>query len=138
MYNEYKMQMLRQDIQRLQNEIDRNSGRASIYDKQRLQMMKHELYQEEMKACHMPRPAKKYQDMTDDEIAKSIEEQFAHGRKMLDVKEKYYKEFKKVLNIRQIQKIYKLERSNMHRLGKEMNHRKNMKPQMGNRRPDKK
>ena len=95
-------------------------------------------YQEEMKACHMPRPAKKYQDMTDDEIAKSIEEQFAHGRKMLDVKEKYYKEFKNVLNIRQIQKIYKLERSNMHRLGKEMNHRKNMKPQMGNRRPDKK
>ena len=50
MYNEYKMQMLRQDIQRLQNEIDRNPSRASIYDKQRLQMMKHELYQEEMKA----------------------------------------------------------------------------------------
>lgn len=50
MYNEYKTQMLRERIQRLQNEIDRNPDRATIYDKQRLQMLKHELYQEEMKA----------------------------------------------------------------------------------------
>ncbi len=94
-------------------------------------------YQEDMKACQMPLP-KKCQDMTDNEIAKSIEEQFAHSRKMLDVKEKYYKEFKEVLNIRQIQKIYRLERLNMHRLGKEMSHRKDMKRRESYKLPDKK
>ena len=61
--------------------------------------------------------------MTDDEIAQEIEQQFAQGRKLIDVKEKYYKKFKKILTMKQIRKIYSLERFNMRRVGREMDRR---------------
>lgn len=84
-------------------------------------------YQKEMKDCRLPRMKKRGTEMTDDEIAKEIESEFAQGRKVIDVKEKYYKKFKKILTMKQIRKIYSLERSNMRRLGWEMNRRQGHK-----------
>ena len=66
--------------------------------------------------------------MTDEEIAQEIERQFTQGRKVIDVKEKYYKEFKKILTMKQIREVYRLERFNMRRMGKEINRRQGMKP----------
>ena len=45
-------------------------------------------------------------DLTDAEIEARIENRFAHNRKMLDIREKYYKELKEILTPRQLQKIY--------------------------------
>lgn len=80
-------------------------------------------YQQDMWNCRRPRIRKKPSQMTDEDIRKDIEGQFAEGRKMIDVKEKYYKQFKKILNMKQIQLIYRVERMNMQRLGREFERR---------------
>lgn len=54
---------------------------------------------------------------TDAEIEKEIKDQFAMSREILDVRERYYKEFRKFLNPRQIKKVYDMEREGMKKLG---------------------
>ena len=66
-------------------------------------------YQKEMKDCRLPRMKKRGTEMTDDEIAKEIESEFAQGRKVIDVKEKYYKKFKKILSCKKIYLVQKAE-----------------------------
>ncbi len=56
--------------------------------------------------------------MTDAEIAKMLKDQFAQSRKMLDIREKYYNEFSKILSQKQIMKIYQQEKSNMNKFRK--------------------
>ena len=51
-------------------------------------------------------PGAKKEMLTDAEVEQRIKDRFAHSRKMLDIREKYYKEFKKILTPRQLQKIY--------------------------------
>lgn len=48
--------------------------------------------------------------MTDEQIATMLRNQFAQSRKMLDIREKYYNEFSKILSQKQIMKIYQQER----------------------------
>lgn len=110
----------------------------------------YEQYLNEMRECRMmnrmPR-AKKAQGtsagekkeaqkpaMTDEQIAKMLKNQFAQSRKMLDIREKYYNEFSKILTQKQIMKIYQQERSNMHKFRKEFDRRKGQKQGQGNRR----
>ena len=62
--------------------------------------------------------------MTDAEIAKMLKGQFAQSRKMLDIREKYYNEFSKILSQKQIMKIYQQEKSNMNKFRKEFDRRK--------------
>ena len=88
----------------------------------------YQAYQKEMRECRLPRLKKKSNEMTDEEIAQEIERQFTQGRKVIDVKEMYYKEFKKILTMKQIREVYRLERFNMRRMGKEINRRQGMKP----------
>lgn len=45
-------------------------------------------------------------EKTDAEILKSIEDRFAKGQKILDIRTKYYKEFKHFLTAKQVEKIY--------------------------------
>ena len=52
-----------------------------------------------------PKEAK--QEMTEEQIAERIKESFANERKALDIKEKYYKDFSKILNQKQIEKMYR-------------------------------
>lgn len=47
---------------------------------------------------------------TDAEVEKAIKDRFAQSRKILDIREKYYNEFRKILSPKQIMKIYQLER----------------------------
>lgn len=61
--------------------------------------------------------------MTDAQIEKSIEARFATARRVLDIREKYYREFKKILNPRQIQKMYRAEKSVQKKVRKEMERR---------------
>lgn len=69
--------------------------------------------------------------MTDAEIAKQIKDQFAQSRKMLDIREKYYNDFSKILSQKQIMKIYQMERNNAEKFKKEFDRRKGHKPGQG-------
>ena len=62
--------------------------------------------------------------MTDTEIAAMLKNQFAQSRKMLDIREKYYNEFSKILSQKQIMKIYQQEKSNANKFKKEFDRRK--------------
>ena len=70
---------------------------------------------------------------TDAEIEKQIKDQFAQSRKILDVREKYYNEFSKILSQKQIMKIYQQEKSNMNKFRKEFDRRKGQKHGQGKR-----
>ena len=65
--------------------------------------------------------------LTDEEVEKQIEARFAKSRKILDTREKYYKEFKKVLTPRQILKVYAQEKANGAKVKKEIERRHNKK-----------
>lgn len=75
-------------------------------------------YQKEMKELMQKyAPAKKAENtdkkeaktVTDAQIKKNIEDGFAKSRAMLDLREKYYKEFSTFLNARQLQRFYMMQ-----------------------------
>lgn len=76
---------------------------------------------------------KKKKDLSDAEVEKMIEDRFEQSRKMLDIREKYYKEFKKFLTPKQIQKMYDKEMGDAGRFHNELNRRAGMKRPDGNR-----
>lgn len=71
--------------------------------------------------------------LTDAEIAQMLKGQFAQSRKMLDVREKYYNEFSKILSQKQIMRLYQQEKSNANKFRKEFDRRKGQKGQDGQR-----
>ena len=62
--------------------------------------------------------------LTDAEVEQQIKGRFAQSRKILDVREKYYDEFRKILSPKQIMKIYRTEQNNANKLKKEFDRRK--------------
>ena len=72
----------------------------------------------EMAATRPARQQKKRADMTDAEVDKAIKADFAQGRKLLDIREKYYKAYSKFLSPKQIQRVYDMERQDMKRFAK--------------------
>lgn len=67
-------------------------------------------YLEAMKQCMpIPKPAKKedMQELTDTQIDKMMQEQFANRKKLIEIQETYYSKFKKILNIRQVEALFK-------------------------------
>ena len=71
--------------------------------------------------------------LTDKEIEKQIKDQFAQSRKILDIREKYYNEFSKILSPKQIMKIYQTEKRNANKFRKEFDRRKGHKAGDGRR-----
>ena len=65
--------------------------------------------------------------LTDAEIAQILKNQFAQSRKMLDIREKYYNEFSKILSQKQIMRLYQQEKSNANKFRKEFDRRKGQK-----------
>lgn len=95
-------------------------------------MMTHKARTEKTKAQGTDANAKKERpSMTDDEIATMLRNQFTQSRKMLDVREKYYNEFSKILSQKQILKIYQQEKMNANKFRKEFDRRKGQKPGQG-------
>ena len=74
----------------------------------------------------------KIQMPTDDEVDKMMRDRFKQSRKMLDIREKYYEEFRKFLSPKQVQKIYEQGQKNHGKFHKEMNRRAGMKRPQGN------
>ena len=69
---------------------------------------------------------------TDADVDKMMRDRFKQSRKMLDIREKYYDEFRKFLSPKQVEKVYNKGMMNQGKFHKEMNRRAGMKkPQMG-------
>lgn len=71
---------------------------------------------------------------TDAEVEAAIKARFAQSRKMLDVREKYYDEFRKFLSPKQIQKMYNQEKNVGDKFRKESDKRKGMHKHDGQKR----
>ena len=68
----------------------------------------------------------KPRNFTDAEVDKMMRDRFAQARKMLDIREKYYDEFRKFLSAKQVQKVFDKGMDNHGRFRKEMNRRSDM------------
>ena len=107
----------------------------------------YEKYLKELRECrmmtHKPRTEKakdqsadanvkkERPSMTDDQIATMLRNQFTQSRKMLDIREKYYNEFSKILSQKQISRVYQQEKMNANKFRKEFDRRKGQKPGQG-------
>ena len=80
-----------------------------------------------------PEPGKAPAMPTDAEVDKMMRDKFNMGRKMLDIREKYYDEFRKFLSPKQVQKVYDKGMMNHGKFHQEMNRRAGMKHPQGNR-----
>ena len=80
-----------------------------------------------------PEAGKKPSMPTDAEVDKMMRDKFKVGRKMLDLREKYYDEFRKFLSPKQVQKVYDQGQKNHGKFNKEMNRRAGMKHPMDGR-----
>ena len=80
-----------------------------------------------------PEAGKKPPMSTDAEVDKMMRDKFKVGRKMLDLREKYYDEFRKFLSPKQVQKVYDQGQKNHGKFNKEMNRRAGMKHPHGDR-----
>ena len=69
----------------------------------------------------------KMQMPTDAEVDKMMRDRFKQSRKMLDIREKYYDEFRKFLSPKQVQKVYDKGMMNRGKFHQEMNRRAGMK-----------
>lgn len=72
-----------------------------------------------------PKVARK--DMTEQQVEEQIKMQFATSRKIVDIREKYYGEFRKYLNPRQIQRVYELEKRQSEKIKMQQTQRKAQK-----------
>ena len=73
---------------------------------------------------------RRMQPPTDAEVDKMMRYRFKQSRKMIDIREKYYDEFRKFLSPKQVQKVYDEGQMNPSKFHNEMNRREGM------RRPD--
>ncbi len=76
-------------------------------------------YQKEIWALnggHRPRRAGVAQSET--QVENNIKQRFEHSQKILNIRQKYYKEYSKFLTQTQIQRVYEIEKQTMSRLKK--------------------
>ena len=65
---------------------------------------------------YRPERPQEGEELTDEQIEQRIINHFAQSRAILDVREEYYKEFRKVLTPKQVQVIYKEEKDRRDRM----------------------
>ena len=124
-------QMTEIRINRMMNELSLDDATAAKFKET------YQKYMEEMAKLRAECPLKDWGKMgdtkghrrTDAEVEKSIQDRFAMSRKKLDLREKYYKEFRKFLSPRQVEKIYFKEKNYGKAMHKEFSRRKALKNQ---------
>lgn len=75
----------------------------------------------------------KMQAPTDEQVDKMMRDRFKQSRKMLDIREKYYDEFRKFLSPKQVQKVYDENQMEPGRFRMEVNRRAHLRNQEGGR-----
>ena len=83
-------------------------------------------------------PKKVSKDMNDQQVEEVINAQFANSKKVLEIREKYYKEYRKFLNPRQIQRVYELEKRQTEKMKAQQKQRKANKKNGGKKKGGKK
>jgi hypothetical protein len=73
-----------------------------------------------------PEEGKPFPMPTDEQVDKMMRDRFKQSRKMLDIREKYYDEFRKFLSPKQVEKVYNKGMMNQGKFHKEMNRRAGM------------
>jgi hypothetical protein len=68
---------------------------------------------------------------TDEQVDKMMRNRFKQSRKMLDIREKYYDEFRKFLSPKQVQKVFDKGMMNPGMFNREMNRRAHMRTSDG-------
>ena len=94
--------------QRIEKRVQRMQERLCLDDETSAKFAPlYKAYIQEMKACHKaPDPNIKKESRTDEQIKAQMKEHFERQQKMLDTQEKYFNEFQKILNARQLEKIF--------------------------------
>ena len=101
--------------ERIQRQANRMSAELMLDDKTSAKFTDvYQQYLKEMNDCRKENrkamkercPQGEKPALTDAEIEARIEKRFAQQRQMLDIHEKYYKELKKILTPKQLQRIY--------------------------------
>ena len=67
-------------------------------------------------------PRQKAESVTEEEAEQAIKERFERSRAILDLREKYYEEYRKFLTQKQILRVFELEHQAMDRLHKHREH----------------
>ena len=75
----------------------------------------------------------KMQAPTDEQVDKMMRDRFKQSRKLLDIREKYYDEFRKFLSPKQVQKVYDENQMEPGRFRMEVNRRAHLRNQEGGR-----
>ena len=121
--------------QRIDRQTTYIAGKLMLDDTKKAQFTSvYKKYLTEMQTCQKQwrtrysRLGKKdSKEVTDKDIELRIEGRFAQAHKILDIRERYYNEFKKILKPRQIQEMYKAEKGIQNKVRKEIGRRKNIK-----------
>lgn len=72
--------------------------------------------QKEVWSLGPKRPQQKKKELTEEATEAAIKANFAHSHKILDIREKYYSEYRKFLSPKQIMRVYRLEKKMMDKL----------------------
>ena len=93
-------------------------------------------YLEALKACRtdmkQEKPQQPKTERTDAEIKKQLEERLAQQKKIVETKQTYLAKFEKILNARQLEKLFAAPRHNKHMQAGPRNFKRNEKQLPGN------
>lgn len=104
-----------QAMQRIEQQVRHYSEVFALSEEQAQQFgTLYKAYNKQMRAIHdlyhQPRPAEGT-TLTDEQVEKRILDNFAQSRAILDVREQYYKSFRKLLTPTQINQIFEDEKA---------------------------
>ena len=104
-----------QAMQRIEQQVRHYSEVFALNEEQAQQFATlYKAYNKQMRAIHDQYRHERTAEgvtMTDEQVEKRILDNFAQSRAILDVREEYYKEFRKILTPSQINQIYEDEKA---------------------------
>ena len=104
-----------QAMQRIEQQVQHYSEAFALNEEQAEQFGSlYKAYNKQMRAIHDQYRHERTAEgvtMTDEQVEKRILDNFAQSRAILDVREEYYKEFRKILTPSQINQIYEDEKA---------------------------
>ena len=97
--------------QRIEMRVERMQRQLMLDDKTAAQFAPvYKEYLEALEACKPQKPETKPAEMSDKQIEEQLTAQFDRQQKLLDTRKDYYKKFKKMLTMRQVQMVLQSDR----------------------------
>ena len=100
--------------QRIEHQVRKMQNQLMLDDKTNAQFaVVYKEYLYELKNCYSTMQKPDGKQWTDEQIKQNIKNRFTIQQKVVDTKEKYFAEFQKFLNARQLEKVFKPQKRNM-------------------------